>query len=122
MSYFMVISAALSKLPTSTSSAMKAKGNLVVAYYPQRHGSAKSAPVPLTTEYHLMSDLNPSLYRAPSTSGPYSKVFGDFNAVHMNPYFAFLLGIFTHGMFTRAATRRYVETVVAKAVPDRVFK
>jgi len=103
---------------------MKAKGNLVVAYYPQRHGSAKSAPVPLTTEYHLMSDSNPSLYHASSTNEPYSKVSGDFNPIHMNPYFAFasLPGNITHGMFTSATTRRYVETVVAKGVPDRVFK
>ena len=28
----------------------------------------------------------------------------------------------THGMFSSAATRRYVETVVAMGVPDRVFK
>ena len=104
---------------------MKAKGNLVVAYYPQRHGSAKSAPVPLTTEYHLMSDSNPSLYRTPSTDEPYSRVSGDFNSIYTNPYFsafASLPDTVTHGMFTSATARWYVETVVAKAVPDRVFK
>ena len=102
----------------------ESQGNPVLAYL-QRHGSAKSAPVPLTTEYHLTSDSNPSLYRAPSSNEPYSKISGDFNPIHTNPYFAAfasLPGTITHGMFTSAATRRYVETVVAKGVPDRVFK
>jgi hypothetical protein len=99
-------------------------GNPVVAYL-QRHGSAKSAPIPLTSEYHLTSSANPSLYHAPSNNEPYSKVSGDFNPIHTNPYFAAyasLPGTITHGMFSSAATRRYVETVVAMGVPDRVFK
>jgi fatty acid synthase subunit beta len=81
--------------------------------------------MPLTTEYHLTSDSNPSLYRAPSTNAPYSKVSGDYNPIHTNPYFATfasLPGTITHGMFTSATTRQYVETVVAKGIPDRVFK
>jgi acyl dehydratase len=81
--------------------------------------------MPLATEYHLTSDSNRSLYRAHSTNEPYSKVSGDFNPIHMNPYFAAfasLPDIITHGMFTSATTRWYVETVVAKGVPDRVFK
>ena len=85
----------------------KSQGNLVVAYL-QHHGLAKSAPIPLTTEYHFTLDSNPSLYRAPSTNEPYSKVSGDFNPIHMNPYFAAfasLPGTITHGMFTSAATR-----------------
>jgi fatty acid synthase subunit alpha, fungi type len=64
----------------------ESQGNPVVAYL-QRHGSAKSAPISLTTEYHLMSDSNASLYRAPSTNEPYSNASGDFNLIHMNPYF-----------------------------------
>ena len=89
--------------------------NPVVAYL-QRHGSAKSAPVPLTIEYHLTSDSNPSLYRAPSTNESYPNVSGDFNPIHTNPYFvtfASLPGTITHGMFTTGstATRWYVETV-----------
>jgi acyl dehydratase len=102
----------------------ESQGNPVVAYL-QRHGSAKSAPIPLATEYHLTSDSNPSLYHAPSTNEPYSTISGDFNPIHTNPYFAAyasLPGTITHGMFSSAATRRYVETVVAMGVPDRVFK
>jgi fatty acid synthase subunit alpha, fungi type len=62
----------------------ESQGNPIVAYL-QRHGSANSVPVPLITDYHLTSDSNPSLYRAPSTSEPYSKVSGDFNSIHTNP-------------------------------------
>ncbi len=51
----------------------ESQGNPIVAYL-QHHGSAKSAPMPLSTEYHLTLDLNPFLYRAPSTNEPYSKV------------------------------------------------
>ena len=102
----------------------ESQGNPIVAYL-QRHGSAKLAPMPLTTEDHLTSDSNPSFYRAPSTNEPYSKVSGDFNPIHTNSYFAAfasLSGTIMHGMFTSAATRWYVETVVAKGVSDCVFK
>ncbi|KAN0118325.1 MaoC-like domain containing protein [Russula decolorans] len=71
-----------------------------------------------------MSDSNLSLYRAASTNESYSKVSWGFNPIHTNPYFAAfasLPGTFTHGMFTSAATRRYVETIMAKGVPDRVL-
>jgi fatty acid synthase subunit alpha, fungi type len=102
----------------------ESQGNPVMAYL-QRHGSAKSAPIPLATEYHLTSSANPSLYCAPATNEPYSRVSGDFNPIHTNPYFASyaaLPGTITHGMFSSAATRRYVETVVAMGIPDRVHK
>ncbi len=102
----------------------ESQGNPVAAYL-QRHGSAKSAPIPLASEYHLTSSANPSLYHAPATNEPYSMVSGDFNPIHTNPYFssfASLPGTITHGMFSSAATRRYVETVVAMGVPDRVHK
>jgi fatty acid synthase subunit alpha len=102
----------------------ESQGNPVVSYL-QRHGSAQSAPIPLASDYHFTSSANPSLYHAPATNEPYSKVSGDFNPIHTNPYFssfASLPGTITHGMFSSAATRRYVETVVAMGVPDRVHK
>jgi fatty acid synthase subunit alpha len=102
----------------------ESQGNPVVTYL-QRHGSAKSAPIPLSDEYHFTSSTNPSFYHAPATNEPYSKVSGDFNPIHTNPYFAAyasLPGTITHGMFSSAATRRFVETVVAMGVPDRVLK
>lgn len=102
----------------------ESQGNPVVTYL-QRHGSAKSAPIPLAVDYHFTSSTNPSFYHAPATNEPYSKVSGDFNPIHTNPYFAAyasLPGTITHGMFSSAATRRFVETVVAMGVPDRVLK
>jgi fatty acid synthase subunit alpha, fungi type len=102
----------------------ESQGNPVVTYL-QRHDSPGSTPIPLTTEYHLTSDSKPSLYCTPSTNEPYSTVSGGFNPIHTNPYFAAFASLpdtFTHGMFTSAATRRYVETVIAKGVPDCVFK
>jgi fatty acid synthase subunit beta len=63
-------------------------------------------------------------FSAPVTNEPYSKISGDFNPIHINPYFsdfASLPATITHGLWSSAATRRYVETVVAKGHPDRVI-
>ena len=49
---------------------------------------------------------------------------GDFNPIHINPYFsdfASLPATITYGLWSSAATRRYVETVVAQGHPDRVI-
>ncbi|KAF8271214.1 fatty acid synthase [Lactarius quietus] len=69
----------------------ESQGNPVVSYL-QRHGSAKSAPIPLASEYHLTSSSNPSLYHAPATNEPYSK----------------------------RRNQTLCETVVAMGIPDRV--
>src|SRR6266446_228356 len=61
---------------------------------------------------------------APLTNEPYSKISGDSNPIHTNPYFsdfASLPATITHGLWSSAATRRYVETVVAKEHPDHVI-
>ena len=101
---FVIILAALSRLPRSTLSTTKAKA--IPASILQRHGPAKSAPMPLTTAYdHITLDFT------------------------RNPYFAVVSSLpstITHGMFTGVATGWYVETVVAKGISDRardrVFK
>jgi len=62
-------------------------GNPVMAYL-WHHGSARSASIPVAAKYHLTLSTNPSLYHAPSTNEPHSKVSGDFDPIHMNPYFA----------------------------------
>jgi fatty acid synthase subunit alpha len=65
-----------------------------------------------------------TVFHAPLTNEPYSKVSGDFNPIHVNPYFSdfsSLPATITHGMWTSAATRRFVETVVARGRPDRVL-
>jgi MaoC like domain len=54
-----------------------------------------------------------STFNAPLTNEPYSKILGDFNLIHVNPYFsdsASLPATITHGLWlSLAATRCYVE-------------
>ncbi|KAJ1963243.1 fatty acid synthase alpha subunit Lsd1, partial [Dipsacomyces acuminosporus] len=53
----------------------------------------------------------------------YSLASGDCNPIHSNPYFADLAGLpgtITHGMWTSASTRRFIETYVANDHPGRV--
>ncbi|KAI0033531.1 fatty acid synthase [Vararia minispora EC-137] len=99
------------------------KGNPVVDYL-QRRGEVQGQAVPLASEYTLTTEDVSSTYKAPATNEPYSKISGDFNPIHVNPYFsdyASLPGTITHGMFSSAATRRFIETVVAKGRPERVL-
>lgn len=99
-------------------------GNPVTAYL-QRHGSALDQPVLFENGgYTLTSSASPSVFRAPSTNEPYSKISRDFNPIHVNPYFSDLASLpatITHGMWSSAATRKFVETVAAKGNPDRVL-
>ncbi|KAG9315241.1 hypothetical protein JVU11DRAFT_4375 [Chiua virens] len=84
------------------------QGNPVVAYL-QRHG---------------VPEVSSTTFTAPLSNEPYSFISGDFNPIHVNPYFsdfAALPGTITHGMWSSAATRRYVENVVAEGNPDRVI-
>jgi fatty acid synthase subunit beta len=63
-------------------------------------------------------------FKAPFSNEPYSKISGDFNPIHVNPYFsdfASLPATITHGMWSSAATRCFVESVVAKGHPERVI-
>ena len=100
------------------------QGNPVTAYL-RRHGTAQNALARLSEAYTLTSTEFPSTFKAPLTNEPYSKkVSGDFNPIHVNPYFsnyASLPGTITHGLWWSAATRRYVENVVAKGRPGRVL-
>ncbi|KAJ7067175.1 fatty acid synthase [Mycena amicta] len=98
------------------------RGNPVVAYI-QRHGVAQGLSVPLPNDGYTLSSA-PIAFHAPLTNEPYSKISGDFNPIHINPYFsdyASLPATITHGLWSSAATRRYVETVVAKGHPERVL-
>jgi fatty acid synthase subunit alpha, fungi type len=98
-------------------------GNPVVAYL-QRHGKEQGTPALFESAYSLTSSSAPSTFIAPSTNEPCSKVSGDFNPIHINPYFsdcASLPGTITHGMWSSAATRKYVETIVAQGKPNRVL-
>ena len=98
------------------------RGNPVLAYL-QRHGVQQGSPSPLPNEGYTMSKADSTTFSTPSTNEPYSKISGDFNPIHVNPYFAdyaALPGTITHGMWSSAATRRYIETVVAQGKPGRV--
>ncbi|KAI0649410.1 fatty acid synthase [Trametes meyenii] len=98
------------------------KGNPVVEYI-KRHGKPQGLVSPLPNDGYTMTTHTSTLFTTPATNEPYSKVSGDFNPIHINPYFAdyaSLPGTITHGMWSSAATRRYVETVVAEGKPERV--
>ncbi|KAI0077780.1 fatty acid synthase [Panus rudis PR-1116 ss-1] len=100
------------------------KGNPVVEYL-KRNGTPQGLVSPLPNDgYTLSTSPGFTVFNSPATNEPYSKVSGDFNPIHVNPYFADyanLPGTITHGMWSSAATRRYVETVVAKGHPERVI-
>lgn len=93
-------------------------GNPVVEYI-KRIGGSSMAPVPLENGYSLAKSAR---FKAPATNEPYSKVSGDFNPIHINPYFsqfASLPSTITHGLFSSAATRRFVEDIAAEGHPER---
>lgn len=104
--------------------AHNSKGNPVVEYL-KRHGKAVGLPVPLESGgYSLITDPATATYRTPASNENYSKISGDFNPIHINPYFsdfANLPGTITHGMWSSAATRKYVESVAADNHPERVL-
>jgi fatty acid synthase subunit alpha, fungi type len=99
------------------------KGNPVLAYL-QRHGSPQGLSVSLANDGYSMTSPAGAVFNTPLTNEPYSDVSGDFNPIHVNPYFsdyASLPATITHGLWTSAATRRYVENVVAKGHSERVL-
>ncbi|CAK5268309.1 unnamed protein product [Mycena citricolor] len=97
-------------------------GNPVVAYI-QRHGTPQGLMTPLANDGYTMAS-GAAVFNAPLTNEPYSKISGDFNPIHINPYFAdyaSLPATITHGLWSSAATRKFVENVVAKGSPERVL-
>jgi fatty acid synthase subunit beta len=100
------------------------QGNPIIAYL-QRYGSPQGRLTPLANDgYTLTTTQGSAVFRAPLTNEPYSKVSGNFNPIHINPYFSdytALPGTITHGLWSSAATRKYVENVVAQGHPDRVL-
>ena len=63
------------------------QGNPVLAYL-QRHGTAQGLTTPLTNGYSLNTPDVSTTFNAPLTNEPYSKISGDFNPIHVNPYFS----------------------------------
>lgn len=115
----------LVKVATVSYSTGHAHGNLVISYL-SRHGEAQGEVKKFEGNgYSLTSAAVPSTFIAPATNEPYSKISGDFNPIHINPYFsdyAVLPGTITHGLWSSAATRKYVENVVAQGRPERVHQ
>lgn len=97
-----------------------------VAEYIRRHGTPQGLETPLPNGgYTVASSPGFTVFNSPNTNEPYSKVSGDYNPIHVNPYFAdfaALPGTITHGMWSSAATRKYLETVVAQGQPNRVVQ
>ncbi|KAG1725865.1 MaoC like domain-containing protein, partial [Suillus occidentalis] len=97
-------------------------GNPVIAHLEWR-GTQEGCLTQLTNDGYTMSSNVSTTFNSPLANEPYSKVSGDFNPTHTNPYFAdyaLLPGTITHGMWSSAATRRYIENIVAEGNPDRV--
>jgi len=112
----------LIKVATIHYTTLRSFGNPVVAYL-QRHGTAEGKPFLFENGGYSLTSSSPATYTAPSTNEPYSKISRDFNPIHVNPYFsdfANLPATITHGMWSSAATRKYVETMAAQGRPGRV--
>lgn len=114
----------LIKVATVDSNVEDAHGNVVLSYL-KRHGQPLGLPTLFESGgYTLTSTDQPAKFTSPLTNEPYSKVSGDFNPIHVNPYFsdyASLPGTITHGLWSSAATRKYVENIVARGHPERVL-
>ena len=92
------------------------KGNPVLSYL-KRHGSFLSKQSPLDNEYEVRIEdsLSPA-FSSPVANNDYALISGDTNPIHVNPYFAavaHLPATITHGMWTSAATRKYLDVVAA---------
>ena len=114
----------LKKVATVESEVEQEHSNVVLGYL-KCHGRPLDQPTLFGGGgYTLTSADHPALIVTPLTNEPYSKVSGDFNPIHINPYFsdyASLPGTITHGLWSSAAARKYVETVVGKGRPERVL-
>ena len=103
-------------------------GNPVLDYL-QRHGSPIEQPVMFENGGYSVIQIPDAIYSSvsvtPPSNSPYAEISGDFNPIHVSPTFSAyvqlpgLSGI-THGMFTSASTRKFVETFAAENVPSRV--
>ncbi|KAI7866261.1 fatty acid synthase [Spinellus fusiger] len=99
-------------------------GNPVIEYL-KRHGKEIEQAYFFENGGYSLMPTQPysSVVHSPVSNEPYGKISGDFNPIHVNPYFADLArlpGTITHGMWTSASTRKLVEMFAANNVPRRV--
>ncbi|PYH92768.1 fatty acid synthase beta subunit [Aspergillus ellipticus CBS 707.79] len=96
-------------------------GNPVIDYL-QRNGTSIEQPVYFENPIPLSGKTALTL-RAPASNETYARVSGDYNPIHVSRVFssyANLPGTITHGMYTSAAVRSYVETWAAENNIGRV--
>ena len=102
----------------------RCQGNPVVIYL-QRHSIPEGRLMTLTNEGYTMSKSIPTtFFTLLMNFEPYSIISSDFNLIHVNPYFsdyASLPGTITHGTWSSAATRKYVENVMPAHVIAYIF-
>ncbi|RCH93518.1 beta subunit of fatty acid synthetase, partial [Rhizopus stolonifer] len=101
-------------------------GNPVIEYLKRNAQEIEQAHFFENGGYSVMPSQSTysSVVHAPASNEPYANVSGDFNPIHVNPYFAdlaLLPGTITHGMWTSASTRKFVEIFAADNVPRRVI-
>lgn len=103
-------------------------GNPVIDYL-NRHGSPIEQPVKFENGGYSVIQIPDSVYSSVSTTppsnSPYAEISSDFNPIHVSPTFSSYVQLpgssgITHGMFTSASTRKFVETFAAENVPTRV--
>ena len=87
---------------------------------------AQGLTTPLTClNSYSLNTLNVSTtFSGLLTDEPYSKISGDFNPIHVSPYFTDFTSLpatITHGMWSSVATRCYVDSIVAQGHPDRMI-
>lgn len=100
-------------------------GNVVLEYLNRNGTPIEQAIYFKTGGYSILPDpkVFPAVVTVPSNNHTYAQASGDWNPIHVNPYFADLAdlpGTITHGMWTSASTRKFVEIFAANNHPDRV--
>jgi malonyl CoA-acyl carrier protein transacylase/acyl dehydratase len=98
------------------------KGNPVISYL-ERNGTSSTDVVKLPNEYSIKVDTISSQFNTASSNQNYADISGDTNPIHVNPYFASyakLPSTITHGMWTSAATRKFLDVAVAENNPELV--
>ncbi|KAJ3244145.1 3-oxoacyl-[acyl-carrier-protein] synthase [Chytriomyces hyalinus] len=100
-------------------------GNVVLEYL-QRSGAPIEQDIFFANGgYSVLPDSKvfPATVVVPASNEAYAQASLDLNPIHVNPFFADLAklpGTITHGMWTSASTRKFVEIFAANNDPKRV--